>query len=99
MRDDCSPQTVRLLVHRIYRSIRLAVAPALEVVFDRIEAGQMPVLLHCSARKDRTPISIARGAKMLASVVGKPLASQRLAPICPVPDVKRGRAIIQSIVH
>ena len=57
--SDSSPQTVRDLLHSIYRSIPMAVAPALQIVFERIEAGSPPILTHCAAGKDRTGVAVA----------------------------------------
>ena len=60
LRADSSPPRVEALIHSIYRSIPLAVAPALAMLFDRLShPGAPPVLLHCTAGKDRTGVAAA----------------------------------------
>ena len=59
LRADGRPQQVLALMHRIYRSIPLAVAPALTILFNRLADGAPPALLHCSAGKDRTGVAVA----------------------------------------
>ena len=60
LREDSSPARVEALIHGIYRSIPQAVAPALTVLFDRLARSDAPpVLLHCTAGKDRTGVAVA----------------------------------------
>ena len=60
LREDSSPARVEALIHSIYRSIPLAVAPALTILFDRLSRPDAPaVLLHCTAGKDRTGVAVA----------------------------------------
>ncbi len=60
LQEDASPQRVEALMHGIYRSIPVAVAPALTVLFERLARPGAPnVLLHCTAGKDRTGVAVA----------------------------------------
>ena len=59
LRDDASPDAVKGLLEGVYRSIPLAVAPALTALFDRVAEGAPPLLIHCSAGKDRTGVVVA----------------------------------------
>lgn len=56
---DSSPDAVRSLIHGIYRHLPLAVVPALRLIFERLEAGGPPMLMHCTAGKDRTGVTSA----------------------------------------
>ena len=59
LQDDARPETVSLLLQSVYRSIPMAVAPALRTLFDRLAQGAPPLLIHCSAGKDRTGVTVA----------------------------------------
>ncbi|MBY8824322.1 tyrosine-protein phosphatase [Sphingomonas colocasiae] len=60
LREDASPPRVEALIHSIYRSIPIAVAPALTTLFDRLSRPDaLGVLLHCTAGKDRTGVAVA----------------------------------------
>jgi len=54
--SDSSPDAVRSLIHKIYRRLPLAVLPALRMIFDRLDQGGPPMLIHCTAGKDRTGV-------------------------------------------
>lgn len=69
LRSDSSPTAVRNLLHRIYRSLPLAVAPALEIIFERLESGAPPMLIHCAVGKDRTGVAVA----LLLHALGVPM--------------------------
>ena len=43
----------------LYRALPAWMAPRLGGIFSRIEQGEVPVLVHCAAGKDRTGIAIA----------------------------------------
>ena len=66
--QDASPPTVQALLQKIYRAIPLAVAPALRTLFERLDSGAPPLLLHCAAGKDRTGVVSA----MLLQALGAP---------------------------
>ena len=59
LREDASPSAVHALMLSVYRSIPLAVAPALRVTIERLAAGCPAVLLNCAAGKDRTGVAVA----------------------------------------
>lgn len=60
LREDSRPERMETLIHSIYRSIPQALASALTMVFDRLARDETPpVLLHCTAGKDRTGVAIA----------------------------------------
>jgi protein-tyrosine phosphatase len=68
LKDEPSVQMMRVLVDRIYRSIPIAAAGALRTLFDRLAAGEAPVVIHCVAGKDRTGFVCA----MLLAALGAP---------------------------
>jgi protein-tyrosine phosphatase len=43
----------------IYRNLPAALAPHLPVMFDLLQTGEVPVLIHCAAGKDRTGVAVA----------------------------------------
>lgn len=63
--QDCSPASVEALVHKIYRAIPAAVAPALAVYFNHVAEHPEPTLMHCTAGKDRTGVAVALVLEML----------------------------------
>lgn len=65
---DSSPAAVQALLQKAYRQLPMAVAPALRVLFERLEADAPPILLHCAAGKDRTGIASA----LLLHALGTP---------------------------
>lgn len=79
--QDCSPASVQALVHRIYRAIPVAVAPALSVYFDHVAGHPAPTLIHCTAGKDRTGVAVALLLEMLGvtrdSIFADYLATQQ----------------------
>lgn len=42
-----------------YRTMLVAHAPSYRALFERIAAGRLPILFHCTAGKDRTGIAAA----------------------------------------
>jgi protein-tyrosine phosphatase len=46
-------------MHEVYRQLPAATAPHLDTIFSRIEDGQFPMLIHCTAGKDRTGFACA----------------------------------------
>lgn len=60
LREDSRPERMELLIYSIYRSIPLALAPALAALFAHLSRDDAPpVLLHCTAGKDRTGVAVA----------------------------------------
>lgn len=57
--EDCTPMAVEALVHKIYRAIPIAVAPALAIYFEHAGEHPEPTLIHCTAGKDRTGVAVA----------------------------------------
>ncbi|MDO8706077.1 MAG: tyrosine-protein phosphatase [Sulfuricaulis sp.] len=68
LEDDASPAGVQALMLQIYRSLPLATLPALRTLFQRLASGASPLLIHCTAGKDRTGFVIA----MLLHALGVP---------------------------
>ncbi len=54
LRHDPSVTGGRAIMDRIYRALPAAAAPHLGTIFARIAAGDVPMLIHCTAGKDRT---------------------------------------------
>src|SRR5271168_5435657 len=60
--DHSHPYTaagMRAAMIDLYRALPAWMAPRLGGIFSRIEQGEVPVLVHCAAGKDRTGIDIA----------------------------------------
>lgn len=68
MQGDATPQDVRDAFAGAYFGIAHQQAPAYEVMFDRLAAGDAPLAFNCSAGKDRTGV----GAALLLTVLGVP---------------------------
>ena len=68
MQDDATPQDVRDAFGSAYFGIGHQQAPAYEVMFDRLAAGDAPLAFNCSAGKDRTGVAAA----LLLTVLGVP---------------------------
>jgi protein-tyrosine phosphatase len=56
------------LMRLTYRALPDAAAPHLRRLFDRIDAGDTPLMVHCTAGKDRTGVVVA----LLLSALGTP---------------------------
>jgi len=54
LRGDPTADGARTVMRKIYRDIPAAAAPHLSTIFRRIAAGDVPLLIHCTAGKDRT---------------------------------------------
>jgi protein-tyrosine phosphatase len=54
LRADPSAAGARTVMQTIYRDIPAAAAPHLGTIYRRIAGGDVPLLIHCTAGKDRT---------------------------------------------
>jgi protein-tyrosine phosphatase len=54
-----SADDVRAIMHAAYRELPFEQAPAYRVVFQRLAAGELPMVFNCTAGKDRTGIAAA----------------------------------------
>jgi protein-tyrosine phosphatase len=54
LRNDPGEAGAKLLMKATYKRLPRAAAPALRAAADRIIAGRVPLLVHCTAGKDRT---------------------------------------------
>ena len=61
-----SPERTRALMARTYARTPFDQAPSYAATFSRIAAGQLPLLFHCSAGKDRSGVASA----LLLAVLG-----------------------------
>lgn len=68
LRKDQSPETVRAALVGNYASIPTALLPHLAHLVESIVNGETPMLVHCTAGKDRTGVMIA----LLLRAVGVP---------------------------
>lgn len=68
LRHDQSPETVRSALVGNYASIPAALRPHLQHLVESIVDGETPLLVHCTAGKDRTGVMIA----LLLRAVGVP---------------------------
>ena len=59
MKADPSVAGALRVMNTIYRELPTAAAPHLAVIFDRIAGGDVPLLIHCTAGKDRTGFVVA----------------------------------------
>jgi len=59
---------LRDMMIALYRDIPVDHAPAFRAVFDRLAAGQVPLLINCTAGKDRTGV----GAALVLAMLGVP---------------------------
>ena len=66
LRADPSSGAARAMMLGIYRELPRAAAPHLSRIFCRIAGGDLPVLIHCTAGKDRTGFVCA----MILSALG-----------------------------
>lgn len=55
----------------LYREIAMEYAPSYRAMFDQIGAGRVPILINCSAGKDRTGV----GAALILAALGVPQAT------------------------
>lgn len=55
----------------LYREIAMEYAPSYRAMFDPIRAGRLPILINCSAGKDRTGV----GAALILAALGVPRAT------------------------
>jgi protein-tyrosine phosphatase len=59
LRDTPDAANARALMIATYQALPRASAPALSVIFERLAQGQGPLLVHCTAGKDRTGFVVA----------------------------------------
>jgi protein-tyrosine phosphatase len=71
VRDDPSERGARTAMRTSYASMPAAMRPHLASLVTKIEEGATPLLVHCTAGKDRTGVLIA----LLLSMVGVPRES------------------------
>ena len=68
MEDDPSEAAASAMMCHTYRALPRAAAGHLKQLFQRIAAGHLPLLVHCTAGKDRTGVVIA----LLLAALGTP---------------------------
>jgi protein-tyrosine phosphatase len=66
MRVNPCPETALEMMLCTYRHLPRVAAPHLQILFRKLGEGEMPLLVHCSAGKDRTGFVVA----MLLSALG-----------------------------
>lgn len=66
LRTDPTGENARSAIIANYRSMPAALAPHLSGLVDVLLAGEVPMLLHCTAGKDRTGVAVA----VLLSLLG-----------------------------
>lgn len=67
-RPDATPDTVRGIMIKAYRTLAYEQAPSYRELFLRIARGSLPLVFHCAAGKDRTGIAAA----LLLELLGVP---------------------------
>jgi protein-tyrosine phosphatase len=68
LRTDPSPSNARQVITNNYRQMPLTLSPHLPRIAAAIVAGEVPMIVHCTAGKDRTGVTIA----MLLALLGVP---------------------------
>jgi protein-tyrosine phosphatase len=68
LRERPSPETARAAMVALYGSMPADAAPQYRALLSRIRSGDLPVLFHCSAGKDRTGLFAA----LLLTALGAP---------------------------
>lgn len=66
LRRDLSPAGVRVMMLGLYRAMPRAFAPHMRPLVQAIAAGDLPLIIHCTAGKDRTGFAVA----VLLSLLG-----------------------------
>jgi protein-tyrosine phosphatase len=69
LRDDPTPESARAVMGENYRLMPGALIAHLPLIIDALLAGETPLLIHCTAGKDRTGVAIA----ILLSLLAVPL--------------------------
>ncbi|MEJ7934435.1 tyrosine-protein phosphatase [Sphingobium sp. AN558] len=64
-------EEMRQAMIALYREIAMEYAPSYRAMFDQILAGRVPILINCSAGKDRTGV----GAALILAALGVPRAT------------------------
>ena len=68
-----TPEAIQAMMLGAYRTMPRAQAPAYRELFARLSTGRGPVVLNCTAGKDRTGI----GAALVLTALGVPYATVR----------------------
>ncbi|WP_340267492.1 tyrosine-protein phosphatase [Sphingobium mellinum] len=67
-RDDVAPEDMRHAMISTYRAIPVDHAESYRAMFRQIASGRVPILINCSAGKDRTGV----GAALILTALGVP---------------------------
>ena len=65
---DATPDHARALMIELYRHIAYEQAIGYRALFERLASGELPILFHCAAGKDRTGVAAA----LLLDMLGVP---------------------------
>lgn len=68
-----TPDAIRAMMYGAYRTLPKQMAPSYRELFQRLGAGRTPVVLNCTAGKDRTGI----GSALVLHALGVPYATIR----------------------
>ena len=99
LRDDPGETGAVALMTGTYEALPAACAPHLALLFDRLVQGDTPLLIHCTAGKDRTGFVVA----MLLHALGVPedaiMTDYLRSGECPSPAVVAGtRRFMEAVL-